>query len=149
MKILAIAIGLLVVLSASQLAAANPEIKLKPTAADEELLDGIATSLFQNIKNGKTEIAVNQFFASSSLMKSRTAQLQLLVSQLDGAQQIYGRLDECQEIERTTVGSIVQYRGYVCQHDNFISRWNLAFFKTTTGWIGANLAFKDQPAVPE
>lgn len=149
MKLLAVVTSILAVVATSQLAVANPAVILKPTAADEKQIDGIATSLFQNIKNGKTEMAINQFFASSSLMKSKTAQLQLLVSQLDGAQQIYGKVGECQEIDRTTEGSIVQYRVYVCQHDNFVSRWNLAFFKTTTGWIGANLAFKDQPAVPE
>ena len=116
--------------------------------ADEAQLDQIAEGLFANLRAGKTDAGVAQFFGSSSLMSSKVDQLKLLVAQIDSAIGIYGKIGGCEKVDSVSKGSFVQYRTYTCQHTNMLTSWSFAFFKTSRGWIAGNLFFKDQPAQP-
>lgn len=119
------------------------------SAADAAQLDQVSDALFTNLRAGQFENGVNQFFANSSLMQAKPLTTKMLVSQIEAAVGIYGKLGACEIAQTINTGSLIQYRIYICQHSDMLTSWTLAFFKTSKGWISANLAFKDAPSQPE
>ena len=134
---LAILLGL-----TSNTAMAKPVVTAGISQADEDQIDRMAEALFSNLRTKNTDNGIKQFFGSSSLMTSKSDQLKLLV---DSAIGLYGTVGTCENVETTSEGTLVEYRRYVCQHTNMLTSWNMSFFKTSKGWIAANLYFKDQP----
>ena len=137
---LAILLGLI-----SNTAMAKPVVTAGISQADEDQIDRMAEALFSNLRTKNTDNGIKQFFGSSSLMTSKSDQLKLLVDQIDSAIGLYGTVGTCENVETTSEGTLVEYRRYVCQHTNMLTSWNMSFFKTSKGWIAANLYFKDQP----
>lgn len=144
MKLRAISLAVLLGL-ASNTAIARPDDPAGISQADEDKIDRMAEALFTSLRTKNTENGIRQFFGSSSLMMSKSDQLKLLVDQIDSAIGLYGAVGTCENVETTSDGTLVEYRRYVCQHANMLTSWNMSFFKTSKGWIAANLYFKDQP----
>ena len=144
----ALAASIVVSIFIAQPVLAKPDVNPEISSADALQLDKISDTLFANLQAGKTDAGIRQFFGNSSLMTSKSAQLAMLVSQIDSAIAIYGKISSCEKIESITKGSLVEYRTYTCQHANMLTSWTIAFFKTSNGWIAGNLFFKDQPGQP-
>ena len=132
----------------SQPASAGPDAATAISEADMATIDSMADKLFGELRAGDVEAAYHDFFASSKLAMAKPTAFEKAIAQTRGTLDIYGPIVACEQVDSSGVGSFVHYRTYVCQHTDFLTSWQLAFFKTSGGWIGANLHFTDQPTEP-
>lgn len=129
-------------------ASARPEQADGIGQADIATIDSMADKLFSELRAGDVDAAYKEFFASSKLAMAKPEAFAKAITQTKSTLGIYGPIAACEKVESSEVGSLVHYRTYVCQHSDYLTSWQLAFFKTSGGWIGANLHFTDQPTEP-
>lgn len=117
--------------------------------ADYATIDAKADRFFKALQSGPALPALTLAFSDSRLMASKSDQLQLLASQIDGATKVYGPLHQCYKTKSSAKPPVAVYREYVCQHQDFLVTWDLTFFKPKSGWLIAHIFFKDTANKPE
>ena len=137
-------IGIVFALLTAQPALAEVEGSSPLAASDEAAIDQLIEPAFTQLRAGQSMQALNAFFSTSQLMSGKTAELNAIASQINGAIAAYGEIGQCELVERQNHGSYVQARLYICQQANLATRWQFAMVKTSGGWIGANLNFDDR-----
>ncbi len=116
------------------------------STTDSQIIDAMASQLFSQLKSGHTADAVNGFLGRSKLMNGKAQDLAYLASQVDGTIRIYGAIENCSLYSEESRAGLVQVRYYICQHQDFLTRWQLIFGKSGSGWIPLNLRFDDKVA---
>jgi hypothetical protein len=120
----------------------KPEINL--SAQDTKSIDTLVAPIFTNLKAGDYEGSVKQFLGLSPMFTGKKQEMQFLVNQIQGAADIYGPITECPLDSVETKAGIAQSRQYLCQHENFVTRWIVVVAKTSKGWGPISLSFDDQ-----
>jgi len=114
--------------------------------AENQIIDAFSNQLFTELAAGKSLSAVNAFLGRSKLMAGKSQELTLLASQIDGTIGIYGTIGNCLLFSESSRAGIVQVRSYLCQHQQYLTRWTLTFGKTANGWEPLMLNFDDKIA---
>ena len=114
------------------------------STADTAKLDAITRQTFDGIINGKAHEALDGFFGSSELMRSKAGELRMLANQIDSLGGLYGAMGECRLSEERIRAGLVVQRLYLCRHGQYMTRWKLMFANTSNGWTGANISYDDK-----
>lgn len=130
-------------LAMSTPAAAKPEPDAV-SSADNATIDTFLDELFARLKAGKSLDAVTGFLGHSKLMAPKTQQTTFLASQIDSAVGVYGPFSRCVLFSQEDRAGIVQARSYLCQHRDYLTRWNFSFGKTAGGWEPLTIDFDDK-----
>lgn len=104
----------------------------------------LSTETMRKLEEGKTNEAVQYFFASSALMQRKTQELSLLTSQISTLTSIYGPIAHCELLKKESKGTLLEQYSYICQHTEFLTYWTLLLTKLPKGWAGANLTLNDR-----
>lgn len=141
----------LIIASALALAlmAAGGPASAKPVAdeissSENATIDTMADELFATLKAGQSLKAVNGFLGRAKLMASKSQEATFLASQIDSTINIYGPIKNCLLYSQNDRAGIVQARLYLCQHQDYLTRWHLSFGKTGNGWEPLSLNFDDK-----
>jgi hypothetical protein len=113
---------------------------------DVQKVDMLVDTFVDRLVTGKYDTAVKEFLGTSELMSGKTAELAQLVSQIKSAAEIYGPISKCVLVAKKGRGGIFEEHMYLCQHARLLTRWKLAFAKTSGGWVATNLYFDDKVA---
>lgn len=114
------------------------------SAASSGTPDTIGRATMDGLQQGKPEKALATFFGANSLANEKAPQMRALVDQINSTISIYGPFGACELAQRKTFGTMVEKHFYVCQHDRYVTRWQLLFVKTNKGWTGGNITFDDR-----
>lgn len=128
--------------SSPTLAVDKLENALSP--ADTIAVDNLVAPIFSNLKAGNYAATVNEFLGLSSMFDGKKQEMQYLISQIESTSTIYGRVSNCSLATVKTRAGIAQSRMYLCQHENFVTRWIVVVAKTSKGWAPVSLRFDDQ-----
>jgi hypothetical protein len=123
---------------------AKDVVEHKMSDDDVQKVDAIADAFFSKLIAGEAPAAIEGFLGTSKLMAGKTVELTNLISQINTGSDIYGPISACVLVSKKGRGGIVEEQQYLCQHEHFITRWKLAFAKTSKGWIASNLYFDDR-----
>jgi hypothetical protein len=114
------------------------------SAADNEAVDKLVEPIFSNLKAGNSAAVVNEFLGISPLFAGKKQEMQFLISQIESTVAIYGKISNCALASTETRANLAQSRQYLCQHENFVTRWVVIVAKTSKGWGPVSLRFDDQ-----
>jgi len=131
-------------LAACLFLASTAQAEVVPTPSDEATIDKIMDATTAQLKAGKSRAAVDAFFNGNALMASKASDLAMLSAQIDAAAVVVGPISNCNLVEQHNRGVLVIQRLYHCQHTNSVTRWLVAFVKTTKGWQGQSIFFDDK-----
>lgn len=131
-------------LPVATVAHAKDVVEHKLSDDDVQKVDAIADTFFSKLIAGKAPDAINGFLGTSKLMAGKTADLTNLINQINSGSEIYGPISACVLVSKKGRGGVVEEQQFLCQHEHFITRWKLAFAKTSKGWIATNLYFDDR-----
>lgn len=123
---------------------AQPVRSADLSSTDIAKIDALAAGTFERIRGGKSNDALNYFFANSPLATAKVAELKMLGTQIDTVSGIYGSMGECRLAETKDKVGLVAQRLYICQHDAYLTRWKMLFVKSSKGWAGANVSYDDK-----
>lgn len=137
-----ILISAILALSASA-ATASEKPQTVLSATDNEAVEKLVAPIFSNLKAGNATAAVGEFLGRSPMFAGKKQEMQYLVSQIDGTFSIYGKISDCSLASLETKANLAQSRQYLCQHENFVTRWVVIVAKTSNGWGPVSLRFDD------
>jgi hypothetical protein len=106
--------------------------------------DSISAEVLDKLRAGEYLAAITIFFAANPLAASKTAEFGYLSDQMASSERAYGRISQCEQIDREALGTLIESRTYLCQHRDYVTRWVMSFQKTGKGWVGANIRFDDR-----
>ena len=137
-------IGAILLLASNPVFAQNKPIAATISQGDNQKIDALVDPIFKKLSSGDTRGAVNGFLGESPLFGGRTTELENLTAQIDTSIRLYGPISNCEFSEFEDRSGLVQQRLYLCQHQNFLTRWHVTVGKATGGWIPVALSFNDQ-----
>lgn len=107
-------------------------------------IDRLAKSVIDALIAGDAKRAVDAFVAGSPLMAGKTIELGALQSQVQTAMTAYGKISTVELAKQQSLGASVVRRYYVARQDKLVTRWELVFVQTSSGWVIAYFGFDDQ-----
>jgi hypothetical protein len=125
-------------------ALAGTSLAPPPTVADDAQIDKLIDPFFASLRGGQTKKAVTDYMTTNLMMRAKVSELDYVVVQTDGVVAAYGRLGDCQLNEKTGIGSWVETRLYICQHEKFLTRWLFTVIKLGGTWQAATFRFDDK-----
>lgn len=123
---------------------AADELQNTLSAADNEAIERLIAPIFSNLKAGDSAATVEEFLGISPMFGGKKQEMQYLISQIESTISIYGKISNCALASTKTRANIAQSRQYLCQHENFVTRWVIIVAKTSKGWGPVSLSFDDQ-----
>lgn len=123
--------------------AAEPEIVAVPTELDYSEAAQTVDPVISNLKASKFQDAVDLAFKGNPFVNDMKSQISVLVGQIITATEIYGPIRQCELAERSHFGSYLIRLTYVCQHDNYLTRWNFKVARIVKGNAIMSMDFSD------
>lgn len=123
--------------------AADPEIVAAPTEMDYSVAAQTVDPVIASLKASKFQDAVNLAFEANPFVNDMKSQISVLVGQIITVADIYGPIRQCELAERSHLGSYLVRLTYVCQHDNYLTRWNFKVAKIAKGNSIMSMDFAD------
>lgn len=118
------------------------------SAAVARTPESISQAAIAELKAGHYRKAVFDFFGNSELAAKKSDGLNNLADQIENAVVIYGPIRSCEIVDTAKRGTMIEVHLYLCQHDDFVSRWRFHMMRTQTGWTGMNFSFDDKIMLP-
>ena len=136
-------LGLSVSLAATA-SASEPEVVSVPSAGDYIAAEAVARPVLDSLVAGDTKGAMDKAFSGSPLLNQMGSQIQVLIGQADTILGIYGPIAQCELAQRDHFGSLLVRLAYVCQHESFLTRWDIRVQNTAgSGWVISQVNFED------
>ena len=107
-------------------------------------VDRLGDRFFTQIQAGKVEPALAELTGNSSLWASKATEKQAIVTQIQGAIQVYGAVRSYELVQSTALGTTAMKRYYLVRHEKMVTRWELEFVRIGAGWSLGNIGFDDQ-----
>ena len=116
-----------------------------PDASDgASEMSRIADQAFAMIDAGKSEQAIKESLGRSPLGAGRTADIEVLSTQIDNAIKIYGPIRGHEKISEVRIGTKLLRRYYLVQHEKMLTRWEFDLAKLPSGWEVLYVGFEDK-----
>lgn len=123
--------------------AADPETVAVPTEMDYSEAGQAVDPIISSLKASKFQDAVNLAFEANPLFSNMGSQIPVLVGQITTTVGIYGPIRQCELAERSHLGSYLIRLTYVCQHENYLTRWHFKIARITKGNTIMSMDFAD------
>ncbi|MDZ4308697.1 MAG: hypothetical protein U0988_12645 [Allopontixanthobacter sp.] len=123
--------------------ATDPETVAVPTEMDYSRAAETVDPIISNLKANKFQDAVELAFESNPLVGNMKSQISVLVGQITTVAEIYGPIQQCELAERSHLGSLMIRLTYVCQHENYLTRWHFKIARITKGNTIMSMDFAD------
>jgi len=116
---------------------------VRPDEASFAVAQHAIAPVIDKLIAGDSRGAFETAFARSPMFERIKSQLPQLSAQLAVAYETYGPINHCQAVQRGSLGSMYIRYIYLCQHDNFLTRWDFKVSETKNGWVISNVSFSD------
>ena len=116
---------------------------IRPDEASFAIAQKAIAPVIDKLIAGDSRGAFETAFARSPMFERIKSQLPQLSAQLAVAYESYGPIDHCEAVQRGSLGSMHIRYVYLCQHDNFLTRWEFRVSETKQGWTISNVSFSD------
>jgi hypothetical protein len=140
-----LAAGVLSVTLAGQAVAHETDVTrlTQPTSDDIANAKAVTDAFIAILESGDTERAIRQVAEGSRLISEKPQQINLLVSQANNAELLYGAIKKCVPSEYSYDSSLRIEFKYVCQHEESLLEWQLKLDNLPSGWTISNFSFSD------
>lgn len=130
---------------ASPLAADDTTLVIlsEPSAADYAAAQQAVEPVIAKLEAGEPKEAVDLITSKSEIFASKATELNVLVGQVRTMYDIYGPVEKCIATERDHASELRVKFTYICQHREFLIRWNFTVDNVPKGWIVTNFRFSD------
>lgn len=136
--------GVALVGSSTLAAAGDMQDLTRPDESDYAEVANRIQPIFEHLSRGDASAVIDAAFPSSSpLYQNVKPQLPNLKSQVGVMLDMYGPASNCERARRGHNGSLLIKLEYLCQHERFVTQWNVTVVKTSTGWTMSQITFAD------
>ena len=119
------------------------ELLSEPSAGDYAAAQEAIAPVIDHLEKGDPKAAVDLISSSSKIFASKTNELNVLVSKVSTMYDIYGPVEKCVAIERDHASELRVKFAYLCQHREFLVRWDFTLDHVPGRWIVSNFRFSD------
>lgn len=123
--------------------ASELEDLVKPSESDFSSATEVIKPIIARLIEGDAKVAIDGAFADNPLFDRIKPQLPNLAGQLNTMFEIYGPIAQCEQAQRSSIGTLSIKFVYICQHEKFVSQWEFLVVKSQHGWILSKLNFSD------
>jgi hypothetical protein len=140
LKMTWLALGLVALMPTSAFARTSDLLAIKPTPA----VDAILKPIFDGMVKGDYRTPLITAFDRSTLWKQKVTEKENLLNQIDGVFKLYGPALSYELVSTKQRGSLWEYRVYLVQQRDIITRWQIWMTRSGGGWMVGYFGFDDQ-----
>jgi hypothetical protein len=116
-----------------------------PTASAPEAVDSQVRAFFDLLKAGKSTEAVEGLMKTSPIWSAKPGTREAILGQIDAATRAYGPITGYEKISTDATGTMAIRERYFVQHRDMVTRWEIDFLRTGSGWAMGYFGFADTP----
>lgn len=119
------------------------EVLSEPSSAEYAAAQEAIAPVIVLLEKDDPKAAVDLIASKSAIFASKSTELNILVGQLRTMYDLYGPVEKCVAIERDHSSELRVKLAYLCQHREFLIRWDFSVDHVPGRWIVSNFRFSD------
>ena len=131
-------------LSGTAMAKSAPEELSAPTPVDFADVRKKTDALIEELIAGKASPALRAALSENAILAEKNSQINLLISQYESIAATYGKPEQCVGLEQSYLSSLRIATSYVCQHRDFLVRWQFETDRLPKGWTYSEITFNTE-----